>query len=57
MPSGVYVRKPRESLYHHVCVRIPREDMSEVRKLAKKEDVSIAEKIRTYIVWGIENEK
>jgi len=43
--------------YEFTTVRIERVQYEEIRALAREEGISIIEKIRTYIEWGLEIEE
>jgi Ribbon-helix-helix protein, copG family len=50
-------REYRESKerWHYQVVRLDPDDVKELRTLAERENTTMAELIRTFVTWGIEN--
>jgi hypothetical protein len=53
-----YARRYRQSkaLWAYQTVRLDHDDAKALRALAKRKGVAVAELIRTFIVWGLEND-
>ena len=47
-------RKSKER-WHYQRIRLDHDDVKELRALAERENTTIAELIRTFVTWGIEN--
>jgi hypothetical protein len=53
--SERYARQ--KARWHYQLVRLDRDDLPALRAMAGKQNVSVAELIRTFIAWGLENGK
>jgi Ribbon-helix-helix protein, copG family len=45
-----------KKLWHYQIVRLDHEDAEALRELAKRRRTTVAELIRTFITWGLEND-
>jgi len=43
-------------LWHYQMVRLDHDDAQALRNLAERKSTSVAELIRTYVAWGLEND-
>jgi hypothetical protein len=43
-------------LWHYQMVRLDHDDAEALRALAKRRGVTVAELIRTFVAWGLEND-
>jgi hypothetical protein len=43
-------------LWHYQMVRLDHDDAEALRALAKRKGVKVAELIRTYVAWGLEED-
>jgi hypothetical protein len=55
-PPGYYKRRYRRNkeLWCYQIIRLDHDDAKALRALAKRQRTSLAELIRTFIVWGLE---
>ncbi len=51
--AAVYRRG--KTIWHYQMVRLDREDLPLLQAEAKRKHTSVAELIRTFITWGLEN--
>jgi hypothetical protein len=45
-----------KALWHYQIVRLDHDDAQALRALAKRKHTTVAELIRTFVAWGLENE-
>jgi hypothetical protein len=45
-----------KELWHYQIVRLDHDDAAALRDLAKRKHTTVAELIRTFVTWGLEND-
>jgi hypothetical protein len=50
--SERYARQ--KALWHYQLVRLDHDDVSVLRRIARQQNISVTELIRTFITWGLE---
>jgi hypothetical protein len=45
-----------KKLWHYQIIRLDHDDAKALRELAKREGTTVAELIRRYVSWGLEND-
>jgi hypothetical protein len=54
---GSHDKRDTERIYPQIVIRFDRETFDQVAAAALKKQISFAEQVRLYCVWGIENEE
>jgi Ribbon-helix-helix protein, copG family len=52
--SKRYARQ--KARWHYQMVRLDRDDLPALRRMARQQNISVSELIRTFVAWGLENE-